>query len=58
MTREEKRQQVREYAEQWGLKIDESQGGYRITGRNGFIDFRVMDLADVLLADLTPQRWA
>lgn len=59
MTKEEKRELVRQRADLHGLKIERgSLGGFRITGRNGFIDFQVVDLADVRLEDLTPQRWA
>lgn len=59
MTKEEKRTQVRQHAEQRGLKIERgSPGGFRIVGRNGLTDFKVMDLADVRLEDLNPRRWA
>lgn len=58
MTREEKRLLVRQHAEQRGLKIEQGPGGFRIVGRNGLTDFRVMDLADVRLEDLNPRRWA
>lgn len=57
--KEEKREVVRQRAARAGIRIDElPTGGYRIHGRNGFIDFRVSDLADVHLEDLAPRRWA
>lgn len=57
--KEEKREVVRQRAAQAGIQIDHlPAGGYRIHGRNGFIDFRVNDLADVHLEDLAPRRWA
>lgn len=59
MTREEKRRLVRQHAERHGLKIERgSLGGFRIVGRNGLTDFKVMDLADVRFEDLNPRRWA
>ncbi|MDB5984762.1 MAG: hypothetical protein JWQ69_5777 [Pseudomonas sp.] len=56
--KEQKREVVRQRAAQAGIAIDQiPTGGYRIHGRNGFIDFIVNDLADVCLNDLAPQRW-
>jgi hypothetical protein len=57
--KEAKREVVRQRAAQAGIQIDQlPASGYRIHGRNGFIDFRVNDLADVHLEDLAPRRWA
>ncbi|MGV8865138.1 MAG: hypothetical protein ACOH2T_28855 [Pseudomonas sp.] len=55
---EQKREVVRQRARQAGIRIDVvTTGGYRVHGRNGFIDFHVADLADVRLEDLAPKRW-
>jgi len=55
---EEIRQIVRQRAGSLGISIDPiPTGGYRIYGRNGYVDFRVMDLADVDVKDLAPKRW-
>jgi hypothetical protein len=52
------REVVRQRAEALGVRIDPvATGGYRLHGRNGYVDFRVMDLADVDVKDLAPQRW-
>jgi hypothetical protein len=52
------REVVRQRAEALGVRIDPvPAGGYRLHGRNGYVDFRVMDLADVDVKDLAPQRW-
>jgi hypothetical protein len=57
--REKQRQYIRQRAEALGITITEDPaGGYRLFGRNGFIDYRVIDLADVLERELAPQRWA
>lgn len=49
---------VRQRAEALGIRIDSApSGGYRLHGRNGHVDFRVMDLADVDIKDLAPRRW-
>jgi hypothetical protein len=53
------RERVRQLAERLGLTITlDDRGCFRIYGRNGFIDFRVKDLAEVSLDDLAPRRWA
>lgn len=55
---EEIRQIVRRRAQSLGISIDPAPtGGYRIHGRNGYVDFRVIDLADVDVKDLAPKRW-
>ncbi|MBV4522595.1 hypothetical protein KVG88_21245 [Pseudomonas sp. SWRI74] len=55
---EEIRQIVRRRAQSLGISIDPvPSGGYRIHGRNGYVDFRVIDLADVDVKDLAPKRW-
>ncbi|WP_460164291.1 hypothetical protein [Pseudomonas sp. S2_F03] len=55
---EEIREIVRQRAGVLGVRIDPvPTGGYRLHGRNGYVDFRVMDLADVDVKDLAPRRW-
>ena len=52
------REIVRQRAGALGIQIDlVPGGGYRLHGRNGYVDFRVMDLADVDVKDLAPRRW-
>lgn len=59
MTKEERRDQVRRRCETLGITIiKHPSGGYRLYGRNGFLDFRVADLADVPECSLNPRRWA
>lgn len=52
------REIVRQRADALGIQIETvPAGGYRLRGRNGYVDFRVMDLADVDVKDLAPRRW-
>jgi hypothetical protein len=46
---------VRQRADALSIQIDPVPTGLR--GRNGYVDFRVMDLADVDVKDLAPRRW-